>query len=141
MILEKIKTARGYVCELVCDYCGKNYYTKFSDIKNYKKHYCCENCQDAGHSIEMLGEGNPKWIGGKILNRGYVLVYKPDHPNRKDNGYVFEHRLVVEKFIKRYLKPDEFIHHINEDTSDNRIENLLIVNNVEHKRIYHGKTH
>ena len=62
----------------------------------------------------------------------YVKI-KIDHPFSK-KGFVLEHRLVVEKFIGRYLKPEEVVHHINEIKNDNRIGNLfLFPNQKEHK--------
>ena len=70
---------------------------------------------------------------------GYILIRKPEHPHAKKNGYVLEHRLVMEKYLERFLEPYEVIHHINHDKHDNRIENLSITNNKEHCSIYHQK--
>ena len=50
------------------------------------------------------------------------------------------YREIMEKEIGRKLGPQEVIHHINGDHSDNRIENLqLCVNQQEHSCIHHGK--
>ena len=50
-----------------------------------------------------------------------------------------EHLIVVEKFIGRKLKPEERVHHINENKSDNRIENLMIFSNDSEHIKFHNK--
>ena len=88
------------------------------------------------------GRRNPGWKGGRrIDSNGYVFIHKPEHPRANVDGYVFEHRLVMESVIGRYLKKNEISHHINGNRSDNRKENLLLVeNNSIHQKRYHLKT-
>lgn len=63
---------------------------------------------------------------------GYIRILKPDHPFHDNRGYVKEHRLVMEEYLGRYLTKDEIVHHINENPSDNRPENLQIMTRPEH---------
>ncbi|HWC34873.1 MAG TPA: HNH endonuclease [Mycobacteriales bacterium] len=46
------------------------------------------------------------------------------HPRGGSSGYVFEHILVAEELLGRYLAPDETIHHRNGVRDDNRPETL-----------------
>ena len=69
----------------------------------------------------------------KITKRGYVLIYKPKHPYRQSNGWILEHRFVMEEYLGRYLKREERVHHKNGIKTDNIIENLeLFKNHSEH---------
>lgn len=80
------------------------------------------------------GEDHYAWKGRLIDKDGYVLIHCKGHPNRrKHTNYVFEHRLVMEKMIGRYLKPTEVVHHKDGNKQNNSPENLqLFSENSEH---------
>ena len=93
--------------------------------------------------LNISREKNYNWKGGKIIQNGYVCILCPNHPRAKSKkGYVYEHILVMEKHLGRYLKmgkSEECIHHIDENKLNNNLSNLrLFKTNSEH-RLFHAK--
>jgi uncharacterized protein (DUF1330 family) len=83
------------------------------------------------------GPNSNKWKGGHHKNtEGYILVSSPYHPHCNSNGYVMEHRLVMEKHLGRYLRRDEQVHHIDENIENNDISNLFLTNHANHRKIH-----
>ena len=81
--------------------------------KEYPK---CRAC------TSQAGERNGNWKGGTIYHKkGYVMMATPNHPRGR---YVFEHILVMEAQLGRFLESDENVHHKNGVKHDNRPENL-----------------
>ena len=131
----------------ICKYCGKPF-DVFPCRANAQ--YCSRKCVAAsrkgvgsspntqfkkGHN-PPAGENHYKWKGGRYVSHGYVSIKYPSHPQAY-NGYILEHRLVMEKKLGRYLKPNEQVHHKNGIKDDNSPENLqLFINNKN----WHSKT-
>lgn len=93
----------------------------------------------------QTGPNNDSWKGGRIENAaGYIMIRMPEHPRAKANqGYVFEHNIVAEKKIGRYLLffgsghlDSEIVHHKNENKKDNSPENLEVMTYSEHSKIH-----
>ena len=83
-----------------------------------------------------LGADNANWRGGRVVNAdGYVRVWVGrDNVPESFNGYVLEHRLVMQEHLGRPLEPHEVVHHINGVKTANRIENLTLMSDTEHKK-------
>ena len=108
------------------------------DSYMYGRHRSPESIEKMKRAIS--GANNYHWSGGrKKHSGGYILAYAPDHPCRDKEGFVLEHRLVMERHIGRVLSDGEIVHHKNEDKSDNRIENLQIMTRDEHLRSHMRK--
>lgn len=77
----------------------------------------------------------------RMLN-GYKVIYKPNHfnhtlNNKGYNGYVYEHRYVVEVEIGRALYDTEVIHHKDGNKLNNNIDNLEVTDRIEHGKKHH----
>lgn len=151
--------------ERKCRICGKIFLSQPYRLKSNRGKYCSKECCDKSmigttrhlgfkHSkysknkIKAAlkkafpngrkGKNNPAWKGGKFNFNDYIMVLKPKHPFPNHTAkYVFEHRLVVEQWIGRYLTSEERCHHVNEIKSDNRPENLMaFINESAHQRFH-----
>lgn len=64
------------------------------------------------------------------------------YKRRKINGRpVDEHRYVMEQHLGRKLGRFEFVHHVNGDKKDNRLDNLIIVSPKQHAAEHHQQKH
>ena len=86
--------------------------------------------------IGKKGKEHSQWKGGRGLKSGYWTVHNPTHPRALKIGRVWEHLLIMEKHLGRYIQKSEPIHHIDFNRQNNKIENLyLCKNNSEHQRV------
>lgn len=84
-------------------------------------------------------ESNPNWRGGRLVSRGRVYLKRPDHPHATKAGYVARARLMMEEMIRRYLLPQEVVHHIDGDVSNDDSENLQLFPDSASHSAHHGR--
>lgn len=72
------------------------------------------------------------WKGGYKSWHGYIRVRMPEHPYAATDGYVPQHRLVMEQHLGRYLLPNEHVHHKDGNKSNNVLENLTLISPANH---------
>ena len=145
--------------KLICANCGGEYEAFPSHA--HRRKYCSYKCKDRDWTYRMSlaktrgGESNVRWKGGRVRHSdGYVYLAAPHHPFTS-NGYVFEHRLVMEfwlrehdpdsKFLvqlgdQKYLSPKFVVHHDDEDKTNNDIANLVCMTNAEHRRHHNAES-
>jgi hypothetical protein len=126
----------------ICQNCKKPFRVEQKELRRGNGLYCGRRCASSVKSWAHMskrnnyGPNNYAWKGGRTLHaKGYIYAYAPDHP-RASNGYVFEHILVAEKKLGRYLLPGETPHHKNFIKDDNRPENIEILSAKDHGRLH-----
>jgi hypothetical protein len=119
---EKGKT-RAYI-DGVCPVCHIVKAVSINDIRNHLR----------GIRSQMPGTCRKCKYSGRIINYyGYVMLFKPDHPNSYDRRYVLEHVYVMSEHLGRPITKEESVHHIDGDKTNNDISNLQL------RTRYHGK--
>lgn len=113
----------------VCEVCGKPI------SKRAKK---CKDCEEKGRA----GPAAPNWQGGEVVNgQGRVLVWiPPAHPfgsMRNSKGYVYRARLRYAIHMGRPLKPEESIHHIDKDVTNDEMTNLQLFDSESAHQKFH----
>ena len=84
---------------------------------------CCS--RTCARTWQAKVHGPTRWKGGVNKHAsGYLKQLAKGHPHADRDGYVMQHRLVMESVIGRPLKVSERVHHKNGNRQDNRPENL-----------------
>lgn len=94
-----------------------------------------ENRKKVNPDFYKKGPNRPNFKGR--LEKEYILIYSPNHPNRSKSNYVPEHRLIMEKHLGRNMAKKEVVHHIDFDKYNNNINNLHLFENKSEHCKYH----
>ena len=108
-----------------CIVCDKEFYIRKYRANKVCTKYCSRSCLAKIHLKPYVEK-----FGFKPLNKPHHK-YKTIRVNGKN---IREHRYIMEQYLGRKLEKWEHVHHINDDSSDNRIENLEVLSNSDHQR-------
>lgn len=108
-----------------CKNCNKE--LKLKKCKKYNKVFCSLKCMGDFYR----GKNNPSWKGGRFIDAtGYVKI------SVGNSKYKLEHRVIMEKKLKRALKRSEVVHHIDGNKTNNITSNLALTGNSEHSSLH-----
>jgi hypothetical protein len=138
-LIKTIKSGRGKRCVMECFVCKKHFeiYGYLYDMG--QGFFCSRKCS-------RKGLPQPRYKG-RIKRDGYWYIHAPAHPSCKGRKqpYIAEHRLVMERKLRRYLLKEEVVHHIDHDRTNNREDNLKLFKSAgehairEHVESIYGK--
>lgn len=80
-----------------------------------------------------------RWSGHQYAYHanGYLMIKVPQHPFSNKRGYVYQHRLVMEKKLGRFLKKEEAVHHKDGNKKNNAVTNLVMFRTSGEHTTYH----
>ena len=113
--LRKIEKNAGKVCSWST--CSRNAAVKGYCNNHYQQYRRGEDLSD------LREVSNPNWGSGKISGQYYV-VYLPEHPNSRSDGYISRNRLVMSALLGRPLLDSECVHHKDGNSLNDAPENL-----------------
>ncbi len=129
---------KGGDIDVLCSYCRKKIKKPSYVVKIRTNLFCNKQCSGKYSSKYIRKENHPNWKGGvRKTSCGYIIISCQEHPNKDSQGYIREHRLVVEKFIGRYLTKKEVVHHIDFNKQNNSINNLMIFKSTSEHISFH----
>lgn len=136
-----------------CPNCGDTFEVPESHAGRRK--YCSSRCKHTGSAyrselaMRTTGEQNGNWKGGVVIKTDKYLYESAPHHPLASNGYVLQHRLVMERHLREtdpaspflvkigdnlYLSPDFIVHHKDENRQNNDIDNLQCMTPGDHVR-------
>lgn len=146
----------------VCPVCNTPFHCKPYHKNKCINVFCSMECKKIYDSVRMSGEGNHQYgLKGslnsswrsdeRISSYGYKLIRSLEHPFKNGDDFVFEHRLIVEKYMLTpensieingllYLSPEWDVHHIDFNRLNNDVSNLFPLPTSTHKKFHSRNT-
>lgn len=145
----------------VCENCGKTFFIQKSDVKKrtqkFKIRFCCLECYRSFIKtkekicINCQKSFLPKDNRNNFCSKECYLEYIKRTGIKKRNGFWYEngykvlynngnsikeHIYIMEQHIGRKLLPNEVVHHIDKNKTNNDISNLLLLTQSEHSKLH-----
>ena len=127
-------------------FCSKECYFKYRVTLRPERNQVCHNCKKSFIVNPAYIKRRPLqkvWFCSKDCfvkyaqrNRGKVLVNGSFPYYRTSSDKRRYHRKLMEDYLGRKLSRNEVVHHVNGNKKDNRIENLIIMDNKEHLNMH-----
>lgn len=140
--------------KITCPDCGNVRMVRKEQLMQVRKSISCLGCSLASKdrsekmrniSKPKYGKDSPNYKKGIFYHRGYAYTILP--PSHKfismaqTKRKILLHRLIMAEHLGRSLEKWEIVHHKNGVRSDNRIENLELINSaVNHHAITIAET-
>lgn len=90
------------------------------------------------HNKKNKIERGPNWKGGEWYapSQDTWWTYAPEHPRARHNGAVPTHVLVAEEALGRYVEEGEHVHHLDENRSNNTVDNVCVLSAGDHQYLH-----
>lgn len=146
----------------LCEVCRREFSVPLSLVRG-RRAFCSKECRRAafwdtrkcewcGILIEVRVTSKARFcsrgchfksrVKARTVSRGYMVVHQSNLTPEEgvlfrpmiSHGRILEHRLVMGRWLGRSLGRNECVHHRNGDGTDNRIENLELIERNGHTK-------
>lgn len=137
-------SAKGSPVIKVCGYCSLEFdareKNKGRGIKRMMSmKFCSRGCMARHRATYHNQENHHSWRGGVFNDNGYKRINQ--YLGNGKRRMPLQHDVVMEKHIGRKLRPEEVVHHVDRNRSNNDIDNLELLTRREHSHLHYSKGH
>lgn len=121
-----------------CAECGAEIDLRYPSLLK-ERNFCNRSCLGRYRSKHWIGDQAANWKGGVRQDRERVMVLQPESPMATSRGYVYRYRLIASAALGRALRPNEIVHHIDGDESNDDPSNLIVMTQSDHARLFDAR--
>jgi uncharacterized Zn-finger protein len=107
--------------------------------KRREQKLCSISCRQQNNARGRHGQKTgpqSKQYKSRMTKDGYLIMYAGKHPYANGRKSIHVHVMVMEMHIGRSIHPQECVHHINGNKTDNQLENLELMTTDRHSRAH-----